>query len=480
MQFFRRKRGGEPAQGQGTGGREATASPPTDHATGEERPAVRRRIPVAPQEPGATGQATPSVPGAVPGKRSLPMAGGGAVPGGVPVVRGGPPPGTPRPGEGEGAFQDAVRRAAATIVEPETGRPFAELGLIRSLDFAGRVVKITVELTAPEGPEQARVGDDFRMAIGQVPGVERVDVTLVPQTRSTAPPTVQPGLSAVKYIVAIASGKGGVGKSTVAVNLAVALAREGARVGLLDACVYGPSLPLMLNLQGPQPRVHTIPSPVPGERPTQRLLPLDAHGIAVMSIGFLLDPEKPVIWRGPMASQLIQQFINDVEWGELDYVLIDLPPGTGDIQLTLTQRLPLSGAIIVTTPQDVALADAVKGLQMFREVQVPVLGIIENMSYFVCPNCGEPTAIFGQGGGKWASQRHDVPLLGQIPLDPTIREGGDAGQPIVSAHPESPQAVAFQQAARAAADRLRLDEELRRGTRPSGPLIQIQRRKPGQ
>ncbi len=280
--------------------------------------------------------------------------------------------------------------------------------------------------------------------------------------------------------MAIASGKGGVGKSTVAVNLAVALAREGARVGLLDADVYGPSMPLMLDLQGRQPRVRSIPSPVPGEKPTQRLVPLDAHGIAVMSIGFLLDPEKPVIWRGPMASQLIQQFINDVEWGELDYVLVDLPPGTGDIQLTLTQRLPLSGAIIVTTPQDVALADAVKGLQMFREVQVPVLGIIENMSYFACPHCGERTAIFGQGGGEWASQRHDVPLLGQIPLDPTIREGGDAGQPIVSAHPESPQAVAFQQAARSAADRLRLDEELRRGTRPSGPLIQIQRRKPGQ
>ena len=195
-----------------------------------------------------------------------------------------------------------------------------------------------------------------------------------------------------------------------------------------------------------------------------------------MSIGFLIDPEKPVIWRGPMASQLIQQFINDVEWGELDYLVIDLPPGTGDIQLTLTQRLPLSGAIVVTTPQDVALSDAIKGLKMFREVQVPILGIIENMSYFVCPHCGEQTAIFGQGGGEWAASRHDVPLLGQIPLDPAIREGGDAGQPIVAADPHSPQAAAFRAAAQAAAGRLSVEALLTRGSRPDGPLIQIKRK----
>lgn len=285
-----------------------------------------------------------------------------------------------------------------------------------------------------------------------------------------------PGLAGVRQTIAIASGKGGVGKSTVATNLAVALALDGARVGLLDADVYGPSMPLMLDLQGRQPLVRSVPPSTPGGRPVQRLLPLEAHGVQVMSIGFLVDPEKPVIWRGPMASQLIQQFINDVEWGELDYLLVDLPPGTGDIQLTLTQRLPLSGAVIVTTPQDVALADAVKGLQMFNEVQVPILGIIENMSYFVCPGCGQQTAIFGQGGGEWAASRHGVPLLGEIPLDPAIREGGDAGQPIVAADPLSPRAEAFRAAARECVARLNLEAELTRGKRLSGPLIQIQRK----
>jgi ATP-binding protein involved in chromosome partitioning len=220
-----------------------------------------------------------------------------------------------------------------------------------------------------------------------------------------------------------------------------------------------------------------VPAPIPGEKATQKLIPLEAHGIKVMSIGFLVDPEKPVIWRGPMASQLINQFLNDVEWEDLDYLLIDMPPGTGDIHLTLTQRLPLSGAIVVTTPQDVALADAVKGLQMFKEVQVPILGIVENMSYFVCPHCGEQTAIFGEGGGEWASERYGVPLLGQIPLARAIREAGDAGQPIVVTDPESPQAQAFYATARAAAGRLSMEAALTGGKRPGGPLIQIQRKK---
>jgi ATP-binding protein involved in chromosome partitioning len=280
----------------------------------------------------------------------------------------------------------------------------------------------------------------------------------------------------VKNTIAVASGKGGVGKSTVTANLAVALALDGAKVGLLDADVYGPSMPLMLDLQGRQPRVRSVPSPIPGEKGTQQLIPLEAHGIKVMSIGFLVDPEKPVIWRGPMASQLINQFINDVDWGELDYLLIDMPPGTGDIHLTLTQRLPLSGAVVVTTPQDVALADAVKGLQMFKEVQVPILGIVENMSYFVCPGCGEQTAVFGEGGGAWASERYGVPLLGQIPLARAIREGGDAGQPIVISDAHSPQAQAFRACAQAVAGRLSVEAALTGGRRASGPLIQIKRK----
>ncbi len=399
--------------------------------------------------------------------RSLPMAAANGTTGASGLDR----PGTP--------FEEAVKRAVATIRDPEIGRPMVELGMVKELAFEGQVVKITIELTTPACPLKERIENDVRQTIvGAVPEVERVDVTLTARVRATAAVPGKQGLPGVKNTVAIASGKGGVGKSTVATNLAIALALDGAKVGLLDADVYGPSMPLMLDLQGRQPRVLSVPPAEPGGRATQKLQPLDAHGIKVMSVGFLVDPEKPVIWRGPMASQLINQFISDVDWGDLDYLLIDLPPGTGDIQLTLTQRLPLSGAVIVTTPQDVALADAVKGLQMFKEVQVPVLGIIENMSFFVCPGCGQQSAIFGQGGGQWASERYDVPLLGQIPLAPAIREGGDAGLPIVVGDPLSPSAAAFRAAAQTAAGRLSVEAALSGGSRPSGPLIQIQRRKP--
>jgi ATP-binding protein involved in chromosome partitioning len=374
--------------------------------------------------------------------------------------------------------EEAVRRAVATILDPEIGRPMVELGMIKELTVEDDVVKIGVELTTPACPMKERIQDDVRATImTAVPEIKRVDIHLTAQVRATNT-MGRPGLTGVKNTIAIASGKGGVGKSTVTANLAVALALEGAKVGLLDADVYGPSMPLMLDLQGRQPRVRTVPADVPGDKPQQKLQPLEAHGIKVMSIGFLVDPEKPVIWRGPMASQLINQFINDVEWGELDYLLIDMPPGTGDIHLTLTQRLPLSGAIVVTTPQDVALADAVKGLQMFKEVQVPILGIIENMSYFVCPGCGERTAIFGEGGGEWAAERYGVPLLGQIPLARSIREAGDAGTPVVLSDAASPQAAAFRAAAQAAAGRLSIEAALTGGKRPGGPLIQIQRKKP--
>ncbi|HET8630710.1 MAG TPA: Mrp/NBP35 family ATP-binding protein [Thermomicrobiales bacterium] len=462
MSFFRKKRAGEPAgaEQQGSGippeGVATTATP--------ERPA-RRAVPVA---------------GGAPGKRALPVAGAGGRPRAVPVANGAGAhaEAAPAPAAPGTPFEEAVKRALATVRDPEIGRPMVELGMIKALSFDDRVVKVAVELTTPACPLRGRIEQDVRAAIMAVPEVERVDVTLTARVRPSGGASGKPGLPGVKNTIAVASGKGGVGKSTVAANLAVALALDGAKVGLLDADVYGPSMPLMLDLQGRQPRAISVPPTEPGGRASQRLLPLDSYGVKVMSIGFLVDPEKPVIWRGPMASQLINQFVNDVEWGELDYLLIDLPPGTGDIQLTLTQRLPLSGAIIVTTPQDVALADAVKGLQMFREVQVPILGIIENMSYFICPGCGQKTAIFGEGGGEWASQRHGVPLLGRIPLDPAIREGGDAGTPIVAANAASPQAEAFRAAAQAAAGRLSMEAVLTKGQRPDGPLIQIQRKKP--
>ncbi len=426
---------------------------------------------------GKTPIALPMANGGGGGPRSLPMANAPA-PGAraLPVMPAAPGNDTVAIKEPDSPFQQAVKRAVATIHDPEIGRPMVELGMVKDLTFAGQSITIAIELTTPACPMREQIEQNVRETILAVPGVEKVEVTLTARVRA-ASTAGRAGLAGVKNTIAVASGKGGVGKSTVTANLAIALARDGAKVGLLDADVYGPSMPLMLDLQGRQPKVRSVPPAIPGEKATQKLIPLEAHGIKVMSIGFLVDPEKPVIWRGPMASQLINQFLNDVEWEELDYLLIDMPPGTGDIHLTLTQRLPLSGAIIVTTPQDVALADAVKGLQMFKEVQVPILGIVENMSYFICPGCGEKTAIFGEGGGSWASERYDVPLLGQIPLARAIREAGDSGQPIVVTDPESPQALAFRDTARAAAGRLSMEAALTGGKRASGPLIQIKRKK---
>lgn len=413
--------------------------------------------------------------------RALPLAGKHITTTGQPVVAFDPPPTSPLPGSPEpvGAAESrlaTVRDALATVKDPEIGQPLTTLGMIKVLEVIDGTVRVTVELTTPACPLKGQIENEVRAAVLTVPGIDRVEVTLTARVRQGGILTGKPAMPGVKNIIAVASGKGGVGKSTVATNLAVALALDGAAVGLLDADVYGPSLPLMLALQGRQPGTKTRPPVEPTGQPARVLVPLEAYGVKVMSIGFLVDPAKPVIWRGPMASQLIQQFINDVEWGELDYLLVDLPPGTGDIQLTLTQRLPLSGAVIVTTPQDVALADAVKGLQMFREVQVPILGIIENMSFFLCPHCGERTNVFGQGGGEWAATHHDVPLLGQIPLDAAIREGGDAGTPIVAADALSPQASALRAAAQRVAGRLSVEAHLTGGKRASGPLITIQRR----
>ena len=238
-------------------------------------------------------------------------------------------------------------------------------------------------------------------------------------------------LTGVKYKIAVASGKGGVGKSTVAVNLAVALAKQGQRVGLLDADIYGPSIPLMLGITEQPPYINN------------KILPIEKYGVKLMSLGFLLDTDSPVIWRGPLVARALQQLMRDVDWGQLDIIVFDMPPGTGDAQLTLSQSIALDGAVIVTTPQDVALIDAVKGVQMFRKVNVPILGIVENMSYFVCPHCGERTNIFAAGGAEKECKRLGVELLGQIPLDVEIRVGGDEGKPIVEKNPQNPQAKAF-------------------------------------
>ena len=249
-------------------------------------------------------------------------------------------------------------------------------------------------------------------------------------------------LNSIKSSVAIASGKGGVGKSTVSVNLAVALAQAGAATGLLDADLYGPSIPMMMG-------INRMP-----QSNGQKILPLEAHGVRLMSLGFLMPDGAPVIWRGPMVSGAIQQFLQDVEWGVLDYLLIDLPPGTGDAQLTLAQSVPLAGAVIVMTPQDLAMHIASKALVMFRQLKVPILGIIENMSTFVCPHCGAASPIFREGGARKASARLGVPYLGEIPLDPVLCQGSDRGVPILASHPDSPVAEAFRRVSRALVDRI--------------------------
>lgn len=238
-------------------------------------------------------------------------------------------------------------------------------------------------------------------------------------------------LPGVKNIVAIASGKGGVGKSTVSVSLAVALARTGARVGLLDTDIYGPSIPIMMGI--------TEKPEIRGEK----LIPIVKYGVSLMSIGFMIAEDTPLIWRGPMVMKAVEQLLTDVEWGNLDYLLMDLPPGTGDVQLTLAQKVPLTGVVIVTTPQDVALLDVVRGISMFRKLDVPILGVIENMSFFRCPHCGERSDIFSHGGGEAASKKLDVPFLGEVPIDLKIREGGDAGRPVLVDDSESPQSKVF-------------------------------------
>jgi ATP-binding protein involved in chromosome partitioning len=355
--------------------------------------------------------------------------------------------------------RELVLEALRPVQDPELHRSLVDLGMIKEVTIEGASVRVQVELTTPACPLRERIREDVERAVRALPGVQTVEVGFSSRVRAagTGLPDRQP-IPGVKNTIAVASGKGGVGKSTVAVNLAVALAQEGATVGLLDADVYGPSIPLMLGAEE-QPRLID-----------NKIIPGRAYGIAVMSVGYILDPEKALIWRGPLVSQLIRQFLSDVQWGDLDYLVIDLPPGTGDVQLTLVQTIPLSGAIIVTTPQDVALADAIKGLQMFREVKTPVLGIVENMSYFVCPHCGHVAEIFGSGGGERVANKYGVPLLGQIPIDPAVREGGDRGVPVVVGQPGSSTAQAFREAARQAAARLSVEAV----KKPRKPVMMLQ------
>ena len=332
--------------------------------------------------------------------------------------------------------ENDVLNALRVLQAPYMNLDVVSAGMVHDIVIDGANLAFTLELKVPPREIEEQLLSDVRVALekhfpvlGAVSIATRVNIPGLGQAQSATP---VPG---VRNTIAVASGKGGVGKSTVAVNLAVALARSGARVGLVDADIYGPSMPLMFGITE-QPRAYV-------ENGKTRLLPIERYGVGVMSIGFLIEPDSAVIWRGPMASGALKQFLTDVDWDELDYLLFDMPPGTGDIQLTLSQTLPLTGAVIVTTPQDISLADARKGVRMFEKVSVPILGIVENMSYYVCSHCGERDEIFSHGGGRNASVELGVPFLGEIPIVTRVREAGDAGVPIVEQEPESALARSF-------------------------------------
>lgn len=333
--------------------------------------------------------------------------------------------------------EENVLQALKAVKDPDLHRDIVALNFVKNLKISGNNVSFTLELTTPACPVRDQFKADCEKAIrSSISGVGKVDVQMTANVATHFNQQKDLILPGVKNTIAIASGKGGVGKSTVAVNLAVSLALDGANVGLVDADVYGPSIPLMFGVNE-RPRISE-----------NKLIPLERYGVKIMSIGFLVDPMQAVIWRGPMASGAVKQFMSDVNWGNLDYLVFDLPPGTGDIQLTLVQTIPLTGAVIVTTPQDVALADARKGLVMFNKVNVPVMGIVENMSYYICSHCGHRDNIFDSGGGSRTAGELEVPFLGEIPIDTKIRVGGDQGTPIVVMDETSQQAQTIRQIAR--------------------------------
>jgi ATP-binding protein involved in chromosome partitioning len=328
-----------------------------------------------------------------------------------------------------------VLDALRVVRDPDLHRDIVSLGFVQNLKIDHRgTVAFEINLTTPACPVKDELRDQARMAVARLPWVTEVQVKMTANTAvARGQGSATPLIPNVKNVIAVASGKGGVGKSTTSVNLAVALSQTGARVGLLDADIYGPNVPLMMGIKD-KPEIAGTNGAIE---------PVVRFGIKLVSIGFFLDESKPVIWRGPMVHGAIQQFLRDFDWGELDYLVIDLPPGTGDAPLSLSQLIPLSGVVIVTTPQDVALQDVAKGMAMFKQLEVPVIGVIENMSYFICPNCDAKHELFGRGGGERIANAFDVPFLGQIPLQPNVRLGGDQGQPVVIADPDSPAATAL-------------------------------------
>jgi len=329
-----------------------------------------------------------------------------------------------------------VYGALAQVKDPDLHKDIVRLGFVKDLKIEGGRVSFRIVLTTPACPVREQLEGEARAVVSALPGVSSVDVTMdaeVPKGRGLGDKVVVEG---VRNIIAVSSGKGGVGKSTVAVNLAVSLAQDGARVGLMDADVYGPNVPQMLGAGEMRPVIDV-----------NKLVPIEAHGVRMMSMAVLKPGDEPMIVRGPILHGLVKQFLQDVKWGELDYLIVDMPPGTGDVQLSLAQLVPVQGAVLVTTPQEVALSDVRRALRMFETVHVPVLGVVENMSYFVAPDTGARYNIFGEGGGRRLAEQYGVPFLGEVPMGTDVREGGDRGVPVVVGRPDSPQAVAFRRLA---------------------------------
>ncbi|HRY25628.1 MAG: iron-sulfur cluster carrier protein ApbC [Geminicoccaceae bacterium] len=346
---------------------------------------------------------------------------------------------------------DRIRQALADVRHPTSGQSVVTLGMVSGIVVKGRNVGFALEVPAADAQKLEPLRRACEEAVKALPGVGSCTVVLTAergpppdmQARPAAPAPTRAGPPGIDKIIAVASGKGGVGKSTTAINLACGLRAAGLRVGLLDADIYGPSMPRMAGLSG---------------RPTtadgKKMQPMEVAGVKLMSMGFLVEEETPMIWRGPMVQSALQQMLGDVAWGELDIMVVDMPPGTGDAQLTMAQKVPLAGAIIVSTPQDIALLDARKAINMFRRVDVPILGIVENMSYFCCPNCGHRTEIFAHGGARECAAKYNVDFLAEIPLDIVIRETSDSGRPIVVSQPDSPQAQAYMNLALTVRDKL--------------------------
>jgi len=357
---------------------------------------------------------------------------------------------------------DQVLEKLSTVIDPDLKKDIVSMGMIKDLELNSGNLKFTLELTTPACPFNVEIEDDVRKAVDDLDGINNLDMKVTAKVMEGRSLDADTAMATVKNIIGVASGKGGVGKSTVALNLALVLSQTGAKVGLLDADVYGPSIPLMLGMGKANMEVAN-----------NKLQPAESNGLKVVSFGFFAEQEhQAAIYRGPIISGILKQFLVDTDWSELDYLIVDLPPGTGDIPLTLAQTIPITGILVVTTPQEVASNVAVKAIGMFNKLNVPIIGVVENMSSFVCPNCNDKHYIFGQGGAKKISEKYNIPFIGEIPLHPGIMEGSDKGKPVVITDPESPSANAFRISAKNIAAQCsilaaKLQEEMKAETTPS-------------